>query len=137
MSVRPMLLAASLALAVATLVGCGGQRADPPPTMGKMVTNLKELLAEYQKQHDGKAPNAIADFGELGNSFDGGMWTLRTNKVIYIWGAPLTPAGHAVIAYEAQTPESGGEVLLEDGTVKSVTTAEFAAAPKATGTAKK
>jgi hypothetical protein len=132
-SLRSVLVVASLSLATVTTVGCGGSpKVDPAPSTGQLLKNLKELLAEYQKQKN-KAPSAITDFGELEYSFDGAMWLLRNNKVVYVWGAPLKADGQAVIAYVAEAPQSGGEVLLEDGTVKTMTAAEFAAAPKAAG----
>jgi hypothetical protein len=36
-----------------------------------------------------------------------------------------------VVAYEKKVPTEGGHVLLQDGTVKQMTAAEFQSAPKA------
>ena len=39
-------------------------------------------------------------------------------------------ASKGLLAYEAAVPEKGGAVLLADGTITTMTAAEFAAAPK-------
>jgi hypothetical protein len=36
-----------------------------------------------------------------------------------------------VLAYETEVPEKGGAVLMQDGTVKTMTADEFKSAPKA------
>ena len=41
------------------------------------------------------------------------------------------PGNEAVVAYEKNAPTQGGYVLLSAGTVKKVSAAEFASAPKA------
>ncbi len=60
---------------------------------------------------------------------------LKSGDLVVQWGASLSPEGEtttAVLAYLKTVPEQGGPVLLQDGwTIKTMTAAEFKAAPKA------
>ena len=58
---------------------------------------------------------------------------VEAREIIVFYGVPLQDgASDQVIAYEKQTPESGGRVLMQDGrTIKKMTADEFKAAPKA------
>jgi hypothetical protein len=62
---------------------------------------------------------------------------IQKGELVVIWGAnPQPGASDKVLAYEKQTPQSGGFVLMQDGTtVKKLTAAEFQSAPKAGGAA--
>ena len=55
---------------------------------------------------------------------------IRNGLIIYVWGASYQASSTSIIAYEKSVPESGGFVLLQDGTVKKLTAEEFKAAPK-------
>ena len=56
---------------------------------------------------------------------------IRNGDIVYIWGAEYAPGSNKLVAYEKQTPTDGGLVLLQDGTVKEMSSAEFSSAPKA------
>lgn len=140
MKKRPLLVVSCMSLALTAVSGCGGStdRDSAPVPMPRMVEDFRDLLADHQKQSKDKAPSDLGDVSqEVLNNHDTALWLLNNKKIVYVWGAPLKPGGQAVIAYVTEAPQSGGEVLIEDGTVKAMTAAEFAAAPKAAGTAKK
>ena len=52
-------------------------------------------------------------------------------QCVVVWGCGIKSGSSAVLAYGKDAETKGGPVLLQDGTVKSMTAAEFAAAPKA------
>jgi hypothetical protein len=61
---------------------------------------------------------------------------VKSGEVVILWGASLKGEGdvgrdEVVVAYVKSVPTDGGHVLLSAGTVKKMTAAEFAAAPKA------
>jgi hypothetical protein len=56
---------------------------------------------------------------------------IRNGDIIYLWGAEYVSGGTKVVAYEKKVPTEGGLVLLQDGTVKEMSTAEFGSAAKA------
>ena len=58
---------------------------------------------------------------------------LKSGQIIVFYGVPLQDgASDQIIAYEKETPEKGGHVLMVDGkTVKKMTPDEFKSAKKA------
>ena len=56
---------------------------------------------------------------------------IRNGMIVYVWGASYQAGGTSILAYEKSASESGGFVLLQDGTVKKLTAAEFATTSKA------
>jgi hypothetical protein len=56
---------------------------------------------------------------------------IRSGDIVYMWGAGHVPGGTQVVAYEKRVTTECGFVLLQDGTAKEMTAAEFQAAPKA------
>jgi hypothetical protein len=56
---------------------------------------------------------------------------IRSGDVVYLWGSAYSSGGTLVVAYEKKVAAEGGYVLLQSGTVKEMTAAEFQSAPKA------
>jgi len=56
---------------------------------------------------------------------------IRNGEIVYLWGAEYLSGGKQVVAYEKKAPTEGGLVLLQDGTVKEMSAAEFGSAAKA------
>ena len=56
---------------------------------------------------------------------------IKDSSIVYLYGNGIVEGGTAVIAYDAKALTDGGPVLLQNGEVKTMTAAEFAAAPKA------
>ena len=65
----------------------------------------------------------------------GRLATALGGAALVVWGARMGGEGQAgsdeVIAYEKKTPAEGGMVLLQNGKVKTMSSGEFDAAPKA------
>jgi hypothetical protein len=130
--------ALGLTLTVALLLGCGGiGRVRQAAAQQNRANNLKQIGLAYYEFIDnpvnkGKAPTSAADLQPLLNA-GGGMQaagSLTDGSVVFIYGVrapedmPLG-TGNYVLAYEAAVPAQGGLVLFADGSVRTVTAAEF------------
>ncbi len=119
---------------LAAAIGCGGGAGidSRPPTTGENLADLKEMLEELQSQKK-KPPAKVADLRPQEPIHPMAVRQLTQGLVVYAWGTGLDAASPAVLAYPKEAAEKGGPVLLQNGTVKEMTAAEFAAAPKAGG----
>jgi hypothetical protein len=121
-------------LTAALLTGCGGGSGSVSvPADATAQAALEELGSVIKSAADQKQrpPGKPADLDKYEPIAMAGVSAVAQKKVVYLWGAGYKPGGTAVVAYAATAPDQGGPVLLEDGTVKEMTAAEFAAAPKA------
>ncbi|MEO2092212.1 MAG: hypothetical protein ABGY75_22375, partial [Gemmataceae bacterium] len=115
----------------AAAVGCGGsgelQTADQEKAaLEDFAQFLKNLPAEGKKP-----PTRMGEFEPLEPMAPMASESLRNGKMVYLWGAGLADGSTAVVAYEKKAETDGGWALLQDGSVKQMTAAEFKAAPKA------
>jgi hypothetical protein len=78
-------------------------------------------------------PSRPADIARYENAGPTGFNKVQKGEIVVVWGAnPRDGAVDKVLAYEKQTPQSGGFVLMQDGTtVKKMAPGEFQAASKA------
>ncbi len=59
---------------------------------------------------------------------------LQNGSLRVQWGSGFSDAPEAastVLAYEKRVADQGGDVLMQDGSIKSMTAAEFKSAPQA------
>ena len=121
------------ALFLVTPIGCGGGSNDATssgqPSGKDALSDFASLLKEL-KVAGKRAPLRVADLGDADATNPAGTGALTRGEITYFWGNGIGE-GQAVIAYGKEVPTAGGFVLLQDGTVKTMTAAEFAAAPKA------
>ena len=79
-------------------------------------------------------PGILHRFGD-DNYLDGFCDKVRRKKIIVLWGTNFLDIPHGndthLLAYESQTPKSGGFVLMLGGSAKLVTPEEFAQIPRA------
>ena len=114
------------------LFGCGAStdKAPVPPSnkdyLQELGDALKNLPADIKK-----APGKMSELESIEPLIPGAGAAIRNGSIVYVWGTQYQAGSTSVLAYEKATPESGGYVLLQDGTVKQMTSAEFTAAPKA------
>lgn len=124
-------LTAAVVLAAATGCGGSGQQAGNPAGVTKeSMAELKEMVEHYQKQKK-HPPAKAADLSPMEPAFPDAVRLLASGECAYAWGAGLEPGKQAVLAYPKNAVDSGGPVLLQDGTIREMTAAEFASAPKA------
>ena len=77
-----------------------------------------------------RPPGQQQDLKPYARGFPAASTALQKGEIVVRWGANHGK-GTGVLAYEKDTPTSGGWVLLQDYKIVQMTAAEFAAAPKA------
>jgi hypothetical protein len=130
-----LLLGSSLGLAS----GCGSNTAvvTEPKDKAERVqeSSLAQLgdLLRLRKEDSGKPPTAETDLARYEKVFPLGYGKVKRGEVVLVYGASLQEGvADKVLAYDKQVPDSGGYVLMQDGTtVKKMTAEEFKAAQKA------
>jgi hypothetical protein len=128
----------ALASALLAATGCGGT-----PGPGAIAAyrdegdkfalgQVSKILEAWNGGSPGKAPAKLADFAKFQNDFPVGYGMLKDGEVVFFYGAPVQAgASDTVLAYRRSTPESGGLVLMQDGsTIKRMTPEEFNSAQK-------
>ena len=113
------------------LAGCGDDKAATVSDANKGALEelgrmLKDLADEGRKP-----PSKLAELEPVEPMIPTAGPPLRNGEIVYLWGAAYAAGGEKVVAHEKKTPTEGGLVLLQDGSVKSMSAQEFAAAPKA------
>jgi hypothetical protein len=117
---------------MAQALGCGST-AVPADEVSQ--TQLEDVYGMY-KTHVEKLkrpPTKLSQLEPWEPAYVNGYAAVNQGEVMVKWGQPLSSGGGAntgVLAYEKDTPGKGGFVLLQDGTVKHVSAAEFEALPK-------
>lgn len=126
---RPRRFCFLLALFLAApLLGCGKATTVAPSSKKDKLEEVADMLKNVKDQNM-KPPASAADLGTVDPFMPQAGADLRSGEIVYTWGAGLT-GGSGVIAWEKKVPSEGGWVLLQDGTVKSMTADEFKSAPK-------
>ncbi len=138
---RTVRLVASLVLGLAPglSTGCGSGG-------GLMATDSREEARQGMLKDVGELfrvrsldkptpPSSASDFARYEAAWPNGMKRVKDGGVVVVWGASLQDgASDKVLAFEKGVPESGGYVLMQDGTtVRNMSADQFQAAPKAAG----
>jgi hypothetical protein len=124
--------AAVVAAGLGLSAGCGGGNSGASATEGpkagleELGEALKSLAAEGRNP-----PGKLAEFESIEPLVPVCGPQIRNGEVVYFWGAGYAAGGDKVVAHEKKAPAEGGLVLLQNGKVKTMTAAEFQAAPKA------
>lgn len=118
----------------AILPGCGsGSSAKVESTEQLSIMQVGQIFRLYQKGQK-PPPKGVEDFLPMEQGYPAAIGSLKEKDVVVYWGAGLSDgstASSTVLAYQKEVPEKGGEVLMQDGTARKMTAAEFQAAPKA------
>ena len=131
-----------LTAAIALSTGCepsgggGGFEVSPDNGDRYALTEVGEILRNRMLDTT-KPPRGQADIARYENAGPTGFGKVTKGEIVVLWGAnPKDGASDQILAYEKKTPQTGGFVLMQDGTtVKKLTPDEFRAAPKAGATA--
>jgi hypothetical protein len=99
---------------------------DQKAALAELGDMLKSLAEERQKP-----PSKLAELEPVEPRIPVAGPAIRSGNIVYIWGAAYAAGSNQVVAYEKKAPTEGGYVLLQDATVKEMTSAEFSSAPKA------
>jgi hypothetical protein len=119
--------------AILCAAGCGGSAGKPGDVAGPAgkdaLADLKTLLEEV-KQTNKRPPASRAELMVHEATNPAAVSGILRGLVVYSYGQGLI-GGPAVIAYETAADKNGGWVLFQDGTLKEMSAADFASAPKA------
>jgi len=122
-----------VAAVVGLAAGCGGGSgsgvaidAGGKPALEELGAMLKQLSDEGRKP-----PARPAELEAVEPMIPVAGPAIRAGDIVYLWGAGYASGGMQVVAYEKKAPTEGGYVLLQDGTVKSMTADEFKSSPQA------
>lgn len=131
-----------LVLLLLSFAGCGSTGADPGPAPGSSdeaaLSQIGEMLRDYQLIN-GSPPRSLEQLQANAGASLGGAELLSSDRFVIIWGATLPDTNEQpgsspdqdVLAYSKDANDNGGAVLLLNRTVRTMTTDEFQAAPKA------
>lgn len=113
------------------LGGCGSSEPitnEPPPQDPEIA--LKELAEVYHYIHTqrNRVPKRSQDLAEYEGSLPSAMMMIETEEIVVRWGVGYAKGSSEVLAYQKDAPSNGGQVLLRDGRVKTMSAGEFQAA---------
>jgi len=83
-----------------------------------------------------RPPGSMNDLSRNRDTFLLGYRALEKGEIVVYWGVTMTPGDkptEEVLAYKSDVPAVGGPVLLANGTIQTMTPAQFQAAPKPAG----
>jgi hypothetical protein len=127
-------LAAAMAAAVLP-IGCGPSNAAPRSMEHLSIAQIGQVFHVYQKGNK-PPPRGPADLSGLQRAFPAAIGAINSRDVLVYWGVGFQDgpeAASTVLAYHKDVPQKGGEVLLQDGTSRTMTAEEFQAAKKPAG----
>lgn len=117
------------------ITGCGGgggtvvapENNPPQAALEELSVIIKDVAGKKQKP-----PSKLADLDKFEPGFPTAIAALSSSKIVYAWGYGYVPGGTGLVAYQAEPSGGSRLVLTEDGTVKSMSEAEFVTAQKST-----
>lgn len=118
--------------------GCGGSSGSGLPKERVALEEIADLYRSYSADH-GKPPQKLSDLQVLRPVGPTGVTALESGAVVLSYGVPMTDTNEGaavtpsedVLAYEKKVPDEGGQVLLLDRRIRTMTVDEFKAAKKA------
>jgi hypothetical protein len=119
---------------LAVIGGCRGnvqENQDPHEAVLREVWNLYRGGPKAIRQHP---PAKLRDLRAQQTMYSRGYSAIKSGEVVVPWGVDLNKLADpatTVFAYEKETPEKGGLVLMADGNIDSLTPEQFRSAPKA------
>ena len=123
---------AAIAIGAVATVGCGsGEKAEVFPPDGGLL-DLKAFLESAKASGQATTQESAAPI--ISAVHLGAYYYIRSGQIQYIWGTKLAEGPEAagtVIAFQTAAATDGCWVLFQDGSLKRISAAEFAAAPKA------
>ena len=108
----------------------GHQSRDTPSTPESELKDVADILRLLASE--GKRPPAeVQEMLDATADPAPGINSVKEGRIVMNWGAGIVTGSSAILAYDRNVPQDGGLVLLQDGTIKKMTSAEFQSAPKA------
>lgn len=110
-----------------------GTSSTQGPVTNDALSDLKTLL-EAVKSGQQKAPKSAAEMAAIEPMYPAAGAFIQNGSIEYVWGTALASgpdAGKRMVGFETKAAKEGGFVLLQDGTLKEVSAAEFGGLEKA------
>jgi hypothetical protein len=134
---RGLLAATVLVVAAAGgLVGCGGGDRGPqtaaPGDADPGLQDLKDFLTAAKAA--GRKTTRAEALPIIQAQHMAADYELGKGDIVFEWGAKLSTGPEAakrIVAYQKAVEKDGGWALFQDGSLRRITAAEFATAPKA------
>lgn len=126
------MIGVALTLGGPTLTGCGSGEKEQIFEPDGGLLDLKSFLESAKA--NGQATTREAAAPVLAAVHLGADYYIRSGQIEYIWGTKLADgpeAASTVIAFQKTAETDAGWVLFQDGSMRRLTAAEFAAAPRA------
>jgi hypothetical protein len=128
-----------LGIGLLAVSGCGGDsKTNTGPREFSNADTLHEVAGMLRNHMAAKSagPSKVADLAPFEIEYPRGFAAVKSGAVVVIWGAKVageggTGAQGMIVAHMKDVPTNGGEVVLDNGDVKTLTAEEFKAAPKA------
>jgi hypothetical protein len=116
------------------LPGCGSTSTPSTDDGLKAEQALKDFggLLKMLSDEKKRTPTKLAELDAYEPLFMAAVRGITNKQITYIWGAGYQAGESSIVAHDSEAATKGGAVLLQDGTIKTMTAAEFGAAPKAT-----
>jgi hypothetical protein len=118
------------------LVGCSSKTSNSEsgaPTAEDALQQIANMIRDYSSS-TGRSPSKLADLASMKNLYNIGYGAVEKGEIVVVWGTNVGGegggGGTGVVAYEKSAPDSGGAVLLQDGSVKKMSADEFRAAKR-------
>jgi hypothetical protein len=105
----------------------------------KRSNELKQILLGYLNYSDAmnKPPAKPADLAPFIENDKRLLDAMTSGRYVIIWGSSIknmtAGTSNTVLGYEKDTPTKGGQVVMADGSVQTMTAKQFEAATKASG----
>lgn len=122
-------------LAAMLLAGCGPSTAPPRSLDEATLNQIWQVFHSYQKGTR-PPPRGPADLLPMERNFPAALDSIRSREVLVFWGVGFdegSEAASTVLAYHMDVPGKGGGVLMQDGTIRTMTAEEFQSARKPPG----
>ncbi len=126
-------------LILSIVSGCGGNQAPSPQAIQEgPIRDVGTIYRMYSADRQ-KPPEKPDDFKIYEQAYPHGYKAVKDGAVVVNWGAKLTDlseeggqeSSDEVLAYEKEVPENGGNVLMKNRTIRTMTPDEFKATKQA------
>jgi hypothetical protein len=125
------LLASCLLLWVS---GCGGSSTTMgySPKSKERMGEVANMYNAFLSASKGGLPKKLSDLDPFEPANQYGYAGIRDGEIIMTWGGSKSAESASIVqAHDKNAGQSGGHVLMQDGTVKEMSAAEFNSAKKA------